>query len=164
MKQNNNKKVLGIDPGTTTVGYAILEKIDGKNQLIEHGTINTKPKIPLEDKLLEIYYDIIKLIDKHKPNLMAVESLFFCNNHKTAIAVGHARGVILLAGKQKKIPILDFTPLQVKSGICGNGNAKKQEVQKMIQMILGLESARIQDDAADAIAIALCAIDRNPRL
>jgi crossover junction endodeoxyribonuclease RuvC len=158
MKQNQ-KRILGIDPGTTIVGYAVLEKKDSKPNLIEHGTIQTEPNIPIEDKLEEIYCDIIKIIETHKPTLIAIESLFFCNNAKTAIDVGQARGVILLAAKQKKLPILNFTPLQVKCQIVGNGNAKKEQVQKMVQAILKLESLPMQDDAADAIAIAMCGLD-----
>jgi len=156
-------RILGIDPGTTIVGYAVIDKNQSKLELVEYGTCQTKPKIPLEDKLEEIYCDIIKIIDKFKPQILAVETLFFFKNAKTAFDVGQARGVIVLAGKQKKLAICNLTPLQVKSAITGNGRADKLQVQKMVQKTLKMDHLPKQDDAADAIAIAICGADLNTK-
>lgn len=148
--------ILGIDPGTATTGFGVIEEDNGKIKLLDYGTINTKPNISLEYRLEEIHTDLTEVIDKYKPNEIAVEELFFTNNAKTAIAVGQARGVVLLTTRIKKVPVFEYTPLQVKNGICGYGGADKKQVQKMVQMLLGLKEIPKPDDAADAIAIAIC--------
>ena len=157
-------RILGIDPGTTIIGYAVLDKDRSDLKLVEYGTCKTKPKIPLECKLQEIYCDIMRIVEKFKPNKIAVESLFFFKNTKTAFSVGQARGVVLLIAGQKKIPILDLTPLQVKAALTGNGRADKKQVQKMIQFVLKLKNLPKQDDAADALAIAICASQINNKI
>jgi len=148
--------ILGIDPGTTTTGFGTIEIKNHQIKLLEHGIIETKPKIPLPLKLIEIYKDIKKIIKDIKPDLIAVEQLFFFKNLKTAMAVGQARGVILLAAQQAKIPILEYTPLQVKMAVCGNGRADKGQVQGMVKSILSLKEIPKPDDAADALAVAIC--------
>jgi crossover junction endodeoxyribonuclease RuvC len=148
--------ILGIDPGTATTGFGLVEENNGKTKLIDYGCIITKPNIPLEYRLEEINKELNKLIETHKPDEMAVEELFFSNNAKTAIAVGQARGVVLLTARQNKVPLAEYTPLQVKNAICGYGGADKKQVQKMVQMLLSMKEIPKPDDAADAIAIAIC--------
>ncbi len=148
--------ILGIDPGTTTTGFGVIE-IDKNNiKLLDYGIIETKPKKELSKKLVEIYKDIKKIIKDTKPDRFAIEQLFFFKNAKTAMAVSQARGVILLAAENAKIPILEFSPLQVKMAICSNGRAEKQQVQKMVQAVLKLKDIPKPDDAADALAVAIC--------
>ena len=148
--------ILGIDPGTTTTGFGIIEAEKNNLKLLDYGIIETKPKKPLAEKLAEIYKDVKRVIKETKPDLIAVEQLFFFKNVKTAMAVGQARGVILLAAERNKISILEFTPLQVKMAITSNGRAEKQQVQKMVQKILNLKNLPKPDDAADALAVAIC--------
>ena len=148
--------ILGIDPGTTTTGFGMIEVQKNNIKMLDYGIIETKPKEKLSKKLTEIYKDIKKIIKDTKPDRLAIEQLFFFKNTKTAMAVGQARGVILLAAEKAKIPILEFTPSQVKMGVCSNGRAPKEQVQKMVQRILDLKDIPKPDDAADALATAIC--------
>ncbi len=152
-------RVIGIDPGTAIVGYGIVDYEKGKYNLIDYGCINTDKNLPMEDRLLIIYNDLKKILEKYSPNEMAVEDLFYFKNNKTVISVGQARGVILLAGKEKNIILNNYTPLQVKIGISGYGRATKNQVQQMVKTILNLEEIPKPDDAADAIAIAITHIN-----
>ena len=175
-------RILGIDPGTATTGYGIIESPpfpsspgarlaeDGESRregrmpggqerslrALAYGCIRTPVKAPLEKRLSEIYDDLNKLIKKYKPNLVAVESLFFFKNIATAISVSHARGVVLLAAHEHKLKVVEFTPLQVKNSLTGFGRAEKKQVQYMVRTLLNLKSVPKPDDAADALAIALC--------
>jgi len=151
--------ILGIDPGTTTTGFGVIEHLDGKITFLDCGVIETKPKKPLPEKLSEIYRDIKRIISKTKPDKIAVEKLFFFKNAKTAMSVGQARGIILLAAQDSKTPIYEFTPLEIKMSICTNGRADKKQVQEMVKAILNLEDVPKPDDAADALAVAICAAD-----
>jgi len=148
--------ILGVDPGTATTGYGIIEEKAGKIKLVDYGVIITEPKQPLEARLEIIYDQLGDIIDEYDPEEIAVEELFFSTNVKTAMAVGQARGVILLAAKKSGALISEYTPNQVKNGICGYGGADKKQVQKMVQMILKLDEMPQPDDAADALAIAIC--------
>ncbi|MCD5375438.1 crossover junction endodeoxyribonuclease RuvC [Candidatus Gracilibacteria bacterium] len=147
-------KILGIDPGTTTVGYAIIEKIGQKISLLDYGVIETAPKLALEKKLVEIGSDISGLLELHKPERVGVEKLFFNTNITTGIAVSHARGVIIHEIAKRAITLHEYTPLQIKKAITSSGTAKKAQLQKAIQMIFGLSEIPKPDDAADAIGIA----------
>ncbi|TSA45903.1 crossover junction endodeoxyribonuclease RuvC [bacterium] len=149
--------ILGVDPGTATTGYGVIETNKSKIQLIEFGCLRTPAKNRLEARLLEIYDDLKKIIKKYRPEAVAVESVFFYNNAKTAIAVAQARGVILLCAAEQKIKVLDFTPLQVKNSLTGYGKAEKKQVQYMVKTLLNLKSIPKPDDAADALALAICA-------
>lgn len=158
--------ILGFDPGTATTGYgAIRVSSPNKNEkpkVIDFGCIITKPSQLTGERLKIIYNETNKLIKKHNPDLISIESLYFFKNQKTAMPVSQAKGVILLAAAEKKIPIYEFTPLQVKMTIAGYGKAEKKQVQKMIKELLDLdgfdlkEKNRKKDDAADALGIALC--------
>lgn len=151
--------ILGIDPGFGRVGYGIIEKVsNGRDwQCVAFGCIETSPKRSFVERISEVHEELEKLIKKYKPTRMAVEELFFFKNVKTAIEVGQARGVILLTGVENKLPIDEFTPLQVKQAITGYGRAEKGQMQKMVAMVLSLKEKIKSDDAADALAVALCA-------
>ena len=159
--------ILGIDPGTTTTGFGIIGWDGKKHICIDYGVISTKPKIPQELKLKEIYTDLKKIINKHKPQLISIEKIYFNTNPKTVISVSQARGICLLAAARKNINIVEFTPLQVKSAICGYGRAEKKQVIYMVRNLLKLQEDPKPDDAADALAIAICAstqVDYNKQL
>ncbi len=148
--------ILGIDPGTATTGYGLVEEKGGKLMLIDYGVIITEPKHTAEQRLEILFDQLGDIIDEYNPDEIAIEELFFSNNAKTAIAVGQARGVILLATQKAGVPMSEYTPNQVKNGICGYGSADKKQVQKMVQMILKLDEIPQPDDAADALALAIC--------
>lgn len=148
--------ILGIDPGVATTGWAIVDfDKDGNPKPIDYGVISTSKKLSLSERLCEIYKDISELVKKYKPEYGGVETLLFSRNVKTAIAVGEARGVVLLVFEQNSIPIKDVNPMQVKSCISGYGKADKKQVQENVKMICNLEEIPKPDDAADAIAIAI---------
>ncbi len=156
--------ILGIDPGSVIVGYSILER--GKGQpclkVLDFGCIITDKYATTGEKLNHIYKEIDKLIKKHKPQLVAIETLFFFKNLKTVMPVSQTRGVILLAAEQKKIPVLEFTPLQMKMAIAGYGRAEKKQIQEMIKQTVDItefdlkKNNRKKDDAFDAIGMAIC--------
>jgi len=148
--------ILGIDPGTATTGFGAVKKEKDKLECLDYGIIQTSKNDSQQERLNTLYNQITKLITKHKPDVLAVEKLFFFKNLKTAMPVAEARGVILLAGAKKKISIKEITPLQVKMGICGYGRADKKQVQEMVKIILNLEKIPKPDDAADALGIAIC--------
>lgn len=150
--------ILGLDPGTTTFGYGLIDNINSSNlKVLDYGVIATKPKIPNAQKLFEIYTDLQKIIKKYKPNLISIEKIFYNKNPKTVIAVSEARGVALLLSEQFKIPLVEFTPLQVKNNLVGYGRAEKMQIQKMVQKLLNLKEIPKPDDAADALALAILA-------
>ena len=148
--------ILGIDPGTARVGWGIIEKNSRNLSLVKSGWITTKKNLPLQDRLFEIYNTLLKIIKKNKPNSVACEEIFFFKNLKTAIAVSHARGVILLAVKKSGLPFFEYTPLQIKQALTGFGRAEKIQVQKMVKVILKLRDIPKPDDMADALACAIC--------
>ena len=148
--------ILGIDPGFAIVGVGIIEYKGNKFRVIDYFAITTKAHTPIEQRLKIIYDGINETINKYKPDFMAVEELFFNNNAKTAIAVGQARGVILLSAVNLGVPFFEYTPLQVKQAVAGYGRADKNQVQQMVKAILNLPSVPKPDDVADALAIAVC--------
>jgi len=150
---------LGIDPGTATTGYGIIKSGKRKDEfeLVDFGVISTKAKLPDAERLKILADDLSKIIKKHKPACVGVEKLFFTTNQKTVMTVSQARGVVLYIAQHNRIPILEFTPLQIKSFICGYGKADKKQVQYMVQKTFKLKSIPKPDDAADALAVALCA-------
>jgi crossover junction endodeoxyribonuclease RuvC len=146
--------VLGIDPGTASLGYGIVERIAGRLREVDHGCLTTSPDTSLPERLLEIHALVDELISLHQPDLLGVERLFFSRNVQTAFAVGQARGVVLLAAAQHGTPVREATPNEVKSAITGYGAADKEQVQRMVQLVLGMSELPRPDDAADALAIA----------
>ncbi len=155
-------RVLGIDPGFGRVGFGVVEYNQGKIQYVAHGLIETSPKKKFADRLVYIHDHIKKIVLQYKPELAGVEELFFSKNVTTAIQVAQARGVILLTLAQENLPLEECTPLQVKQALTGYGRAEKDQVQKMVSMILSLPKEKIQDDAADALAIAITCAAQIP--
>ncbi|HZK00090.1 MAG TPA: crossover junction endodeoxyribonuclease RuvC [Tissierellaceae bacterium] len=148
--------ILGIDPGIAIVGYAVIECLGNSHKAIEYGCIRTDSNLDFPDRLKIVYDEITNLIDTYKPEDMAIEELFFNKNVKTAIKVGHARGVEILAAANKGLGVYEYTPLQIKQGVVGYGRAEKHQVQEMVKMFLNLKEIPRPDDAADALAVALC--------
>ena len=148
--------ILGIDPGIAIVGYGVVEYTKGKFRLLAMGSIETPAGLDVEERLQMVYDDMCELIDTYRPDEMAIEELFFNTNQKTAIAVAEARGVILLSAGQRKVPISEYTPLQVKQSVVGYGRAEKKQVIALVGMILGMENGPKLDDTADALALAIC--------
>ena len=149
-------RILGIDPGIATVGFGVIESEHGRQRYVSCGVITTPPGIPLSERLDQIYTDLEELTAAFKPDAAAIEELFFNTNITTGIAVAHGRGVILLALRRGGIPIYEYTPLQVKQAVVGYGRAEKRQVIDMVKRILNMKNAPKPDDAADAVAIALC--------
>lgn len=155
MLMPKHKIILGIDPGLATTGFGIIKCDHCQVSLIDYGVISTPAKKPLLNRLQIIHEKLNKIIKKNKPDVCACEELFFCKNVKTALLVGHARGVILLTANEYKVPFHEFTPLQVKQSITGYGRADKKQIQQMVKILLHLKKEPQPDDAADALAIAL---------
>jgi len=153
--------VLGIDPGTAALGYGLVEQQAGRLRAVEFGCLVTSADLPLGDRLAVIHAKVADLIREHRPVLMGVERLFFSRNVQTAFAVGQARGVVLLAAAQARIPVREATPNEVKLAVAGSGSADKLQVQKMVAAILGLKALPEPDDAADALAMAICVAHRE---
>jgi crossover junction endodeoxyribonuclease RuvC len=151
-----SERILGIDPGTAIVGWAIVEGEGQDLSLVECGVIRTPANDPLAERLCTIYRSINEMLDRFQPHGVGVEQLFFARNITTALPVAHARGVILLAIQQRGLPLEEFTPMQVKQAVTGYGGADKAQMQEMVRLSLGLEQAPHPDDAADAVAVALC--------
>ncbi len=156
-------RVLGIDPGYGIVGFGI---IDSKIEIdvIDYGVISTPKELSLPERLEIIYSSLCSLIKSYKPDVVAVEELFYFRNQTTIIPVAEARGVILLACKKNQVQIFEYTPLQIKQALTGNGRAEKSQIQFMVKTILGINKIPKPDDAADALAVAICHSQINPML
>lgn len=148
--------VLGIDPGTAITGFGVVRREANRVVAVEYGVIRTSPDDDPPERLLQIYQGLSNLIDQHQPDAIATERLFFQRNVTTAFSVGRTIGIVLLLAAQRKIPWTEYTPKQVKQAVVGYGAAEKHQVQYMIQRLLGLENIPRPDDAADALAIAVC--------
>jgi crossover junction endodeoxyribonuclease RuvC len=153
--------ILGIDPGTAALGYGLIEQEPGRLRAVDFGCVTTSADLPLGDRLAAIHACVVNLIEQHRPVLIGVERLFFSRNVQTAFAVGQARGVILLAAAQHRIPVREATPNEVKLAVAGSGSADKLQVQRMVAAILGLAVLPQPDDAADALAMAICVAHRE---
>lgn len=153
--------ILGIDPGYAIVGVGVIEYRGNKFRTLEYNAITTPAGMPTVERLQKIYQEMNMYIDKYKPDAMAIEELFFNSNQKTAINVAQARGVLLVAAANRGVPINEYTPLQVKQSVTGYGRADKKQIQQMVKMMLGLNVIPKPDDAADALAIAICHAHSN---
>ena len=149
-------RILGIDPGIATVGFGVIAAANGRFGAIEYGAIITKPHQLLETRLCEIHDAVTELIRRHKPDCMAIEELFFSNNITNGIAVAHGRGIILCTAEKSGVPLYEYTPMQVKQAVVGYGLAEKRQVMDMVKRLLKLKAVPRPDDAADALAIAIC--------
>lgn len=157
-----SKIILGIDPGIADTGYGVVKEEKGKLFCLAYGSIKTSPQDDLITRLSILHQELHKIIKKYRPQLASVEQLFFNKNVRTALIVGQARGVALLTLKQNQLPIKEFTPSQIKQAVSAYGKADKKQIQKMVKLILNLEELPYPDDAADALAAAICAL--NSRL
>jgi len=157
LKTNQTSTILGLDPGIADTGVGVIKKEGHKLSCLFYSSIKTSAGLPLADRLAILNIELDKLIKKYQPQIIAVEELFFCKNVKTALVVGQARGVLLLTAKQNGLPVVEFTPLQVKQAVSSYGKAGKVQVQKMVKLLLDLKEIPKPDDAADALAIAICA-------
>jgi len=157
--------VLGIDPGTASTGYGVVKSDParpGRLLALDGGVIETAAGLPLERRIATIHARVCELLDEHAPAAVAIEDLYFGANARSALAVGQARGVVLLAAGQRGLPCGSYTPQQVKSAVCGTGRAEKAQVQQMVQRLLALPELPRPDHAADALAVAICHLERAP--
>ncbi|MFQ5855755.1 MAG: crossover junction endodeoxyribonuclease RuvC [Anaerolineae bacterium] len=155
--------VLGIDPGTATTGYALVREVGGRQvQLVNYGVIRTPSNRPMAERLKKLYHDLSDVIAGSQPDQAAVEELFFSRNVTTALSVGQARGVAMLAAAEAGLPVYEYKPRAVKQAVVGYGNASKEQVQQMVRVLLGIEEIPRPDDAADAVAVAICHIHSAP--
>ena len=153
--------VLGIDPGTASLGYGLVERTGSRLRAVDYGTLTTSPDLPLAERLAQIHAVVAELIETHHPDLVAVERLFFSRNAQTAFAVGQARGVVLLAAAQSGIDVREATPSEIKLGVTGYGSADKGQVARMVAVILELAEVPTPDDTSDALATAICIANRE---
>lgn len=157
-------RILGIDPGVAIVGFGVVDHEKGQSKMVQYGAINTQAGLPLATRLVQIESDLKQLIDHFQPDVISIEELFFSKNITTGIAVAHARGVILCTAEKCGIPIYEYTPMQVKQAVVGYGLAEKYQVMDMVRRLLKLKAIPKPDDAADALAIALCHARSNSSL
>ena len=148
--------VLGIDPGTARLGYGLVERQGSQLTMLDYGCLETTNDRPLEQRLLIIHEGITELVEAHRPEAMGVERLFFNKNTQTAMAVGQARGVVLLTAAEHGLPVFEYGPHEVKLAVTGYGRAPKDQVQRMVQLVLSMQQLPRPDDAADALAVAIC--------
>jgi len=150
--------IIGIDPGIADTGFGVIKKDEkGNLSCLDYGSIKTEAKTDMPDRLDILSGELTEKIKKYNPDLISVEQLFFCKNVKTALVVGQARGVVLLTARQNKVAVNEFTPLQIKQAVSSYGQASKGQVQKMVKLLLNLKEIPKPDDAADALAVAICA-------
>jgi crossover junction endodeoxyribonuclease RuvC len=161
--------VLGIDPGLANAGYGVVARRGGTQPgglgrlaALDGGVIDTPAGAALESRLASVHGRVLELIDEHRPSAMALEQLYFGQNVQTAFAVGHARGVTMLAAGERGVPCFSYTPQRVKSSVCGNGRAGKAQVARMVQTLLSLPELPTPDHASDALAVALCHLNAAP--
>ncbi|MBV8943176.1 MAG: crossover junction endodeoxyribonuclease RuvC [Solirubrobacterales bacterium] len=154
--------VLGIDPGTASTGYGVVRASGTRLHALATGVIDTRAGIPPERRLAEIHARVCELLDRHRPEALAIEGLYFGANARTAFAVGQARGVVLLAAGERGVPPHSYTPQQVKDAVCGHGGAAKDQVRNMVARLLALPPPPPRDHTADALAVAICHLNRAP--
>jgi crossover junction endodeoxyribonuclease RuvC len=154
-------RAIGIDPGTATTGYGVVEENAGTLALVAYGEINTPAGMPMPERLVALHEELCRLITLHAPETAGVESLFFQKNVRTAISVGQARGVALLALGRAGLKVGEYTPLEVKLAVAGYGGAGKRQVQLMVRTLLRMEELPRPDDAADALAVAICHLNSS---
>ncbi len=163
-KQSGGMIVIGIDPGIANTGFGVVRGSASKSVALDGGVIETAPDLSLPERLHRIHASVVQLLDWHEPAALALEDLYFGKNVGSAMEVGQARGVVMLAAAQKEIPCFDYTPQAVKSAVCGTGNAEKSQVQVMVGQLLGLDEPPHPDHAADAFAVAICHLGHAPTL
>lgn len=158
MKSSKRIVILGVDPGLADTGYGIIEQAGNSLKCLDYGVIKTKSGKDFSERLAEISSQLCEVIDKYKISAAGVEELFFCKNVKSALAVGQAKGAVLLTCQNCKLPVYEYTPLQIKQAITGYGKADKNQIQQMVKVLLRLKEVPQPDHAADALAVAICCI------
>lgn len=148
-------RIIGIDPGTGILGFGVIDVVKGKFRLVDAGVITTPAHTPIDVRLEDIYDNLTEIIAATKPEVMSIEQLFFARNVTTAISVAQARGVAMLTGRKARLPIAEYTPMQIKQTLTGYGKADKKQVQEMVRLQLGLAEVPKPDDCADALAAAI---------
>lgn len=148
-------RIIGIDPGTGILGFGVIDVVKGKTKMVTAGVITTPAHTPLDERLEDIFDGLTEIIAETKPDVMSIENLFFARNVTTAMSVAHARGVAMLTGRKARLPIVDYTPMQIKQTLTGYGKADKKQVQEMVRLQLGLRDVPKPDDCADALAAAI---------
>lgn len=148
--------IMGIDPGFAITGYGVVKYEGNRFSVIDYGAVTTEATMKMSERLLHLHESLKELINRHKPDAVSIEELFFNKNIKTALNVGHGRGVALLTAAQSGIPVFEYTPLQVKQSVVGYGRAEKAQVQQMVKVLLNLSTVPKPDDVADALAVAIC--------
>jgi len=154
--------VLGIDPGTANTGYGVVQRRGSRLFALDGGVIATRPEAPPQIRLANIHRRVCELLDEHNVSVLSMEDVYFGRNVSSAFAVGQARGVVMLAAGQRRLPVVSYTPQQIKYAVCGSGRADKDQVARMVQALLSLESPPRPDHAADALAIAICHANGAP--
>ena len=151
-------RIFGIDPGSERTGYGCVESSGSRHHLVTSGTLSAPARSTFPDKLLVIHRGLQALLAQHRPDCVAVENIFFAKNVRSALKLGHARGIVLLAASQASIPVAEYTPAEIKRSVVGYGRAEKQQVQGMMKLLLGLDAVPSPHDVADALAVAICHI------
>ena len=149
-------RILGIDPGSSSTGYGIIETDGSSHRALAFGAVRTSPRRPFQERLLKIYTDLNRILDRERVDIMAIEEVFYATNVQSALRLGHARGIAFLIAAQHHLQIFEYSPLEIKNAVVGYGRAEKMQVQAMVRMLLGLPENPLPDDASDALAIAIC--------
>ena len=149
-------RIFGVDPGSAHTGYGCIETSESRHRVVACGALSVPGRLPFAEKLLFLHSGLVKLLSQHSPEAVAVEDLFYAKNARSALKLGHVRGVVLLAASQARIPIAEYTPTQVKQAVVGYGRAGKSQVQEMVMLLLGLDERPTPLDVSDALAVAVC--------
>ena len=149
-------KIFGIDPGSDRTGYGCVERVGSRHSLVICGSLSGRAKATFPDKLQAIHSALVRLLTEHRPDCVAVESIFYARNVRSALKLGHARGVALLAASEAGVSVVEYAPAEIKRAVVGYGRAEKHQVQQMIKLLLGLEAPPTPHDVADALAVAIC--------
>lgn len=157
-------RIFGIDPGSERTGYGCIESSGGRHRLITCGTLSAPARSTFPERLLAIHTGLTALLDRHRPECVAVENIFFAKNVRSALKLGHARGIALLAASQASVPVVEYSPAEIKRSVVGYGRAEKQQVQAMMKLLLGLDAVPSPHDVADALAVAICHVHTSTSL
>jgi crossover junction endodeoxyribonuclease RuvC len=149
-------RILGIDPGTVAMGYGVIESSDGETVLVDYGVLNTPARSPIGERLSYLYHNLLEIIAKYQPDVLAIEQPFVAKNVKSALAIGRAQAIAILTAANRNIPAYEYTPAQIKQRVTSYGASSKEQVQEMVRLQLGLDRAPEPHDASDALAVALC--------
>ena len=157
-------RTFGIDPGSERTGYGCIESSGSRHRLVSCGTLSAPPRSTFPERLLVIHAGLQALLERHRPECVAIENIFFAKNVRSALKLGHARGIALLAASQASIPVVEYTPAEIKRSVVGYGRAEKQQVQAMMKLLLGLDAVPSPHDVADALAVAICHVHTSSSL